>query len=248
MTGYEDFETRLQQALGRYSDQALGSFDADLIAERAMGATRGASLWRALPIAAILLLLLLATVAGIAIVTQPDPDPPQGPLSTATLRTRTAATAVEYRMPAGMQLTAHQEWSNVMTLTPSSDRGVVIADVTFFSTHDGQFNAPSSGEGFFEVLDRSTLFEVLEEVRTELPNFAATQARVETESGADSHIDLTGTSEVVDFGRPNLTLVAQVDDRAVLIQVWAESEELLAAWLPDARRLIDSLRLSPAAD
>lgn len=247
MIGYDDFETRLQQALGRYSDQALGSFDTDLIAERAMGAARGPSPWRALPIVAILLLLLVAAVAGIASVTRPDPDLPTGPLSTATLRTRTAVTSVEYQIPRDLQLSFEQSWSNKIVLaTPEADRGVVIADVTFFTIHDAGARLAHGGEEFLEALDRSTHFDVLDEVPTELPNFSATQATVEAEPGPGSHIDLTGTSEVVDFSHPNLTLVAQIADRAVLIQVWAESEELLAAWLPDALRVVNSLRLSPA--
>jgi len=213
--------------------------------------SRGPSLGVVLVSSAAAVLAILAVGIGIAslpTVVDDTGDPPAGPVSTATLRTRTTATSVEYRIPEDLQLRFEQSWSNRMALVaPEGDRGVVIADVTFFTIHDGGLRLAHTGEEFFDALDRSTHFEVLDQVPTELPNLVATQATVEAEPGPGSHIDLTGTSEVVDFSNPNLTLVAQINDRAVLIQVWAASEAMLEAWLPDAGRLLETLRLSPAA-
>jgi hypothetical protein len=78
MTGYDDFETRLELALRRYGDQALLPFDAEMIAERAMDGPRPRSAWRALLVPALLLALLLVA-AGIITLTRPDPGPlPEG--------------------------------------------------------------------------------------------------------------------------------------------------------------------------
>lgn len=79
MTGYDDFETRLEQALRRYGDEVLLPFDPALIAERAMDGPRPRAAWRALLIPAVLLLLLVAA-AGIITLTQPEPPPEPGPL------------------------------------------------------------------------------------------------------------------------------------------------------------------------
>jgi len=79
MTGYDDFETRLEQALRRYGDQALMPFDADLIAERAMGAQRPRLVWRSLLVPALLLGLVLIAAAGIITITWPDPTPDPSP-------------------------------------------------------------------------------------------------------------------------------------------------------------------------
>ena len=247
MTDYDDFETRLEQALRRYGDQALAPFDADLIAERAMDARRPRSMWRAVLVPALLLALLLLATAGIVTLTRPEPTPnpsPRGEASSAILRTETAATSIQYWVPEGLSLTAHQEWSNLLTLTPDDPgRGVVIADVTFFSLHDKGRTTTSSATEFLEILDRSDLFSVADQGSVAIGARTARQTMVDAQ-GANSHVDLL-SAEAVEFGRPNRTFVVEVGERVVLIQIWAESEELLSTWMPDALRLVDTMELSP---
>jgi hypothetical protein len=249
MTGYDDFETRLERALRGYGDQALAPFDPDLIAERAIGAPRPRSVWRALLVTALLLALLVLATAGIITLTRPEPTPnpsPRGELSSAMLRTETAATSVQYRVPEGLNLASHQEWSNLLTLTPDDPgRGVVIADVTFFSVHDGGQTTTSSATEFLEILDRSDLFLVIDEGRTTIGSRPARHAVIEAQLGFNSHIDLFPTATTVEFGYPNVTSVVEVNQRIILIQIWAKSEDLLSAWMPDALRLVDTVELSP---
>jgi hypothetical protein len=247
MTGYDDFETRLEQALRGYGDQALAPFDADLIAERAMGAPRSRPAWRAVLVPSVLLALLLLATAGIVTLTRPEPTPnpsPRGEASSAMLRTETAATSVQYWVPEGLNLAAHQEWSNLLTLPPEDPgRGVVIADVTFFSVHDGGRTTTSSATEFLEILDRSDLFSVADQRSVAIGARTARQAMVDAQ-GANSHVDLVD-AEAVEFGRPNRTFVVEVGERVVLIQIWAESEDLLSTWMPDALRLVETIELSP---
>ena len=249
MTGYDDFETRLEQAVRGYGDQALAPFDADLIAERAMDARRPRSMWRAVLVPALLLALLLLATAGIATLTRPEPTPnptPRGEASSAILRTETAATSIQYRVPEGLKVAAHQEWSNLLTFTPDDPgRGVVIADVTFFSVHDGGRTTTTSATGFLEILDRSDLFSVTDERAVTIGSRTARQAVIEGQRGFDSHIDLLPTATTVEFGYPNVTSVIEVNQRIILIQIWAESEVMLSTWMPDALRLVDTMELSP---
>ena len=249
MTGYDDFETRLERALRGYGDQALAPFDPELIAERAIGAPRPRSVWRALLVPALLLALLVLATAGIITLTRPEPTPnpsPRGELSSAMLRTETSATSIQYRVPDGLNLAAHQEWPNLLTLTPDHPRrGVVIADVTFFSVHDGGRTTTSSSTEFLEILDGSDLFSVTGESAVTIGSRTARQAVIAAQLGSDSHIDLITTATTVEFGNPNVTSVVEVNERIILIQIWAESEDLLSTWMPDARRLVDTIELSP---
>jgi len=114
MTGYEDFETRLEQALRRYGDRALVPFDADLIAERAMGAPSSRPAWRALLVPALLLALLMAATAGIITLTQPAPTPEPSPPAPEGLLGNPAgqghATAV---LGDGRVLVIHGSWTGM---------------------------------------------------------------------------------------------------------------------------------------
>ena len=193
---------------------------------------------------ALLLALLALATAGIITLTRPEPTPnpsPRGEASSAILRTETAATSVQYWVPEGLNLADHEEWSNLLTLTPDDPgRGVVIADVTFFSVHDGGRTTTTSAMEFLEILNGSDLFSVTDESAATIGSRTARQAVIEAQLGFNSHIDLLPTATTVEFGYPNVTSVVEVNERLILIQIWAETDDALprgcrtryASWTP----------------
>jgi hypothetical protein len=209
--------------------------------------------WRTVLLPAALLLLLVVAAAGIFTLVQPRPAPDpsprgEGEVFSATLRTRTAATSIEYLIPAGLDLAVNQPWPYQVRLAPvdSADRGVDVADVTFFSLHDRGRTTTSSATEFLEIVDRSDHFSVSDRGSISIGSQTARQAVIDAEPGAASHIDLVGTG-TVEFGRPNVTFVVEVGERLVVVQIWANSDAGLTAWMPDAMSLVESMELSPTA-
>ena len=127
--------------------------------------------------------------------------------------------------------------------------GVVIADVSGAWGHgpDGRVRLRPDPAGFLADMDTLLTGVDLEPVTAAtLDGRPALTARTVPGTGAghDLHVDgkMTGLSGPYVFMRgPYRLLVADVDGKTVCVQIWARTEEDLAAWLPVAQEFVDSL-------
>lgn len=141
-------------------------------------------------------------------------------------------------------------WRNTATSSTFVEgaRGIVVADVTDAVVLHGE---PESELGddpmsFLSSLDATTVFEARDIEEEWLGELRAVSATVVMEREWYSHLDLAGPSGSgsVDFYHPSRVFVAQVGEALVLVQVWAETEDEMTAWLPTAMEFIDTLEFS----
>jgi hypothetical protein len=140
----------------------------------------------------------------------------------------------------------------------AADHGVVVADVTGAKRHGSLIQQPQIGtdaETFLRDLDVPLPyppqnlvidFEVDDVALTQVAGATAWSARVAaTIVPWASHLELPfgATSGCLEFGTPNRVWVFDVGRSIVVVQAWASDEPALAAWLPEATRFIDALRL-----
>jgi hypothetical protein len=143
-----------------------------------------------------------------------------------------------------------------------ASHGIAVVDVTRAVRHGSLILQPRLGtdaETFLRDLDIAIPypyngvdgvidFEVDEVALTQLAGMPAWTARVsvpDLDPPMWSHIDNhegAGRGCAVEFGMPNRIWVMDVGSSIVLVQVWASDDAELAAWLPDAIRLVDSFR------
>jgi hypothetical protein len=137
--------------------------------------------------------------------------------------------------------------------------GIAVVDVTRAVRHGTLILQPRLGtdaETFLRDLDIAIPypyngvdgvidFEVDDVALTQLAGMPAWTARVsvpELDPPMWSHIDTAGRGCAVEFGVPNRIWVMDVGSSIVLVQAWASDDAELAAWLPDAIRLVDTFR------
>ena len=128
--------------------------------------------------------------------------------------------------------------------------GVFVAPVMTAWGHgsDGRVPLRSTPAGFLADVG-SLLFGVeLEPVRTTtLDGRAALTTRTApgiSSNHSDLHVDgpITGLSGLYTLmTAPSRLIVADIDGVTVMIQIWASTEDDLAAWMPDALRFVNSI-------
>lgn len=124
-------------------------------------------------------------------------------------------------------------------------RGIAIADLTDAYVGHGEPNGDLAGDplGFLSDLDATTLFDVSGISRTEIDGLAGAVGRVTLVRDWYSHLDHP-EGGALDLRYSTELTVVRVNDTLVGIQAWAETDEALDAWLPDAQRVIQSIRFT----
>jgi hypothetical protein len=129
-------------------------------------------------------------------------------------------------------------------------RGITVAYGIRAATHGtgGRDGGTLMPETFLADLSRNPALAVGEATQTRLDGMPALEADVRaTGEGEypDLHVSLfkEGRPEegVLALAFPSRLIVAAVDGGFLLVHVWAADEEELAAWLPEAQRVISSI-------
>ena len=140
----------------------------------------------------------------------------------------------------------------------SRGHGVVVADVSDAVRHGSLVQQPVLGtdaETFlrdldmaFPYQDKFIDFKVDDIAPTQTAGMPAWSATISVPHDVSmfSHIDVLRGGDrgcAAEFGMANRVWVVDVGSSVVLVQAWASDDLALDAWLPDATRLIDALRI-----
>jgi hypothetical protein len=194
--------------------------------------------------------------------------PPVSPVSVATLVRVERQIRFTYEMPEGLDIILVDEPNNVGRVAFNSARasgwpesamatvepgahGVAVADVTGASEHGSAQPHPLFGATaaeFMSGLDASPYFVVNNLDTASIGGLPVLSGRVTPEGEWFTHIDIvnpTGKATSVEFGTPNMIFVSDVGEAVVLVEIWADTPEAFADWLPRALPFVESIRFVP---
>ena len=227
---------------------------------------------RLLAVAALLVALAAVGIAagGLRLILpspEPSPTVPMGPLVQAVLDRNDRHIPFAYQVPVGLDLAPVDDDSMrgiVVLASEGGERwldsgldgpmepgahGIAIADVTGATEHGSTVFRPVFGataEEFLRGLDASAFFVVADVAPATVAGQQGWSARITTEGEWWTHIDVypppDGRTGSVEFSTPNVTFITDVGEFIVMIVVWADTAETLAAWQPQAMPLVESIR------
>jgi hypothetical protein len=217
---------------------------------------------RRLPFLLLAAALLIGGLLGAVAIGGGGLRPPNGPPADVTVRhewalpTRGKPVRIEYAVPSDLELVT-TDGGTYLAFTqghepyvldgrrpslPAGARGVKITDVAGAVAHYSN-NRPLGldAASFLAALGTHPALgvDLGQTVSMRLGSLNALTADLRS-AAPDAHLDNDGV--MIDLWPPSRLIVSDVGDAIVLIQIWAATPEALAQWLPNASRLVDTIR------
>ena len=196
----------------------------------------------------------------------PVPMPEAFDVETITLSHDQVGTRLEFELPADDPLHAEAafawifEVSNGVTGRHEGTWGLLFADVTDAANHNARFSRVplrhDDAAGFLAELAAIEGFAVGEPREAQVAGRRAVVAEVHRAGLAEPvpsgesgypHLDVGGEGGIY-FDRPSRVYAVVVDERTILIQVWATTAEGLEVHRPLENRIVGSIRALEARD